>query len=84
MKFGIYAIYDKHTGYLLPSFSQNDNVAIRSFALDVNNIEKTVLNVNPEDFNLQRIGSYDTDDGSIVSEPACIIVEAGMVLERKE
>ena len=34
--------------------------------------------------NLQRIGSYDTDDGSIVSEPARIIVEAGMVLEGKE
>ena len=60
MILGIYAIYDKMTGYLVPTFQQNDEQAKRAFSYDLTSEEMTLLKANPEDFQLEKVGTYDT------------------------
>uniref|UniRef100_A0AAU8B8G2 Nonstructural protein n=1 Tax=Dulem virus 113 TaxID=3145590 RepID=A0AAU8B8G2_9VIRU len=64
MKFGVYAIRDVHTGFLTPTFEVNDNVAMRNFNHAVNNSD-SVLFTSMKDFDLYRIGEYDSDTGRI-------------------
>ena len=59
MILGIYAVYDKMTGYMLPSYKYNDEQAIRDFGYDITSNEMSLINANPTDFNLQKIGTYE-------------------------
>lgn len=80
MRLGMYAIYDKLTGYMVPSYQQNDEQAIRAFAYDVTSQDMTLIKANPEDFNLQKVGIYDTDTGVVESTPITILCDAGQFL----
>lgn len=73
----VYAVYDKLTGFMLPTFKQNDQQAIRDFGYDITSEQMNLINANPEDFNLQVIGTYDTDTGVIESLPITILCDAG-------
>lgn len=64
MKFFVYAIRDVHTGFLTPTFEVNDNVAMRNFNHAVNNSD-SVLFTSMKDFDLYRIGEYDSETGRI-------------------
>lgn len=77
MKIGIYSIYDKKTGYLLPTYKQNDAQAIRDFGYDINSPEINMIKANPEDFNLQKIGTFDNELGTIEPQNPVIIADAG-------
>lgn len=83
MKLGMYSIYDKKVGYMIPSFQQNDELAIRNFELDITSPEAKAINVHPEDFNLQKIGEYDTETGFIEPVKITVLVDAGSFI-RKE
>lgn len=64
MKIGVYAIRDKHTGFLEPRLSVNDNVAIRGFANAINNSPVgSDLGFAPGDFDFYKLGEFDTDTG---------------------
>lgn len=82
MRLVVCAIYDKATGFMIPSFQQNEAQAIRSFGMDVNNPELSLINANPEDFNLQKVGYYDTETGVIESCPITILADAGQFIRR--
>lgn len=77
MKIGVYAVYDKMTGYMLPTFKQNDAQAIRDFGYDITSQEMNLIKANPEDFNLQKIGTYDNDTGVIEPCTITILCDAG-------
>ena len=79
MKLGMYSIYDKMTGYMVPSYQQNDEQAFRAFAYDINSPDMSVLKANPEDFQLERVGYFDTDTGTIESCKPTVICTAVMV-----
>lgn len=81
MKLGLYSIYDKMTGYMVPSYQQNDEQAARAFAFDVNSSDMSLLKVNPEDFQLERVGYFDTDTGEIEPCKPVVICTAVMVKE---
>lgn len=83
MKLGMYAIYDKKVGYMIPSFVQNDELSIRNFEIDITSPEARAINVHPEDFNLQKIGTYDTETGSFEPINPIILCDAGAFI-RKE
>lgn len=83
MILGMYAIYDKMVGYMIPSFCQNDQLAIRNFEIDITAPEARAINVHPEDFNLQKIGTYDTETGVLLPTTPTILVDAGSFV-RKE
>ena len=79
MKLGMYSIYDKLTGYMVPSYQQNDEQAARAFAYDLNSPDMSLLKANSEDFQLERVGYFDTDTGEIESCKPVVVCTAAMV-----
>lgn len=65
MKFNVYAMRDTHTGYMTPTFEINDAVAIRNFEHAVQS-SGSVLSSHAIDFDLYRIGLYDTETGRLL------------------
>lgn len=84
MKLGMYSIYDKMTGYMVPSYQQNDEQAARAFAYDLNSPDMSLLKANPEDFQLERVGSFNTDTGEIEACKPEIICTASMLTKDGE
>lgn len=82
MKLGMYAIYDKMTGFMVPSFQQNDEQAIRAFKYDLNSEDMNLIQANPEDFNLQKVGIYDTDTGIVEPVQIKILCDAGQLVRK--
>ena len=78
----VYAVYDKLTGFMLPTFKSNDAQAIRDFGYDINSEDMNIINANPADFNLQKIGTYDTNTGVIEPTKIEIIADAGQFIRK--
>ena len=64
MLFNVYCMRDEMSGYLTPTFEQNDNIAIRNFKFAINRPD-TIIYANPKHFDLYKIGTFDTDTGII-------------------
>lgn len=73
MKLNIYSLKDRKSGYANPYLLQNDEIAIRDLKTAVNDEKANVINKFPEDFELTRIGEFDTETGEIVSKVEFII-----------
>lgn len=58
----IYCIKDNKSGFLTPTVDQNDATATRNFEHALMNMN-TVLGTHPADFDLYKIGTFDTDTG---------------------
>lgn len=65
MKFGIYSIRDRLTGFMSPVLEQSDPVALRNFrmACDVQKRDSSVIAHDPVDFELYRFGDFDSISG---------------------
>lgn len=66
MKYGLYAVRDVKTGYLPPQADINDYSAIRNFnhaCMD----KSSLMFTHGADYELYKIGDYDTECGEIVS-----------------
>lgn len=64
MKYLIYAIKDTKSGFLNPSFEINESIAVRNFKYAMSH-EDSLFKFAPSDFELWKIGTYDTDTGYI-------------------
>lgn len=60
----VYAIKDKLQGFLTPTCNVNDECAKRDFAFALNN-NPGIMNFSPKDYDLYRIGEYNSDSGEI-------------------
>lgn len=60
----IYAIRDELTTWLTPMVDTNDHSAIRNFRLALSS-PRSIMEKNPTDFCLYRIGEYDNETGKI-------------------
>lgn len=65
MKFGIYSLRDAKTGFLQPTFEISDAVAKRNLAHAVES-EVGLLYTHGSDFDLYRIGEFDSDSGRLI------------------
>ena len=83
MKLGMYAIYDKMTGYMVPSFQLNDEQAKRAFTYDLTQEDMTILKANPEDFQLEKVGEYDTDTGIVIPIKPEVLLTAGNIIRNE-
>lgn len=63
MKYGIYSIRDRKTGFYPPTCDQNDASAVRNFEYAVN--KEGLINYSPQDFDLYKIGYFDVESGHI-------------------
>lgn len=79
MKYEVYCMKDLKVGYLTPTFDVNEMVAIRNFSYAVNNNGLIGQNIN--DFELYRIGYFDSDSGLFSDCDPKFIVSAISVKE---
>lgn len=64
MIIGLYSIRDNRVGYLNVTCDQNDRSAIRNFEHAVMR-QEGIMYSHAEDFDLIKLGEYDTDSGVI-------------------
>lgn len=75
MLYKLYAVRDSKVGFMMPTVELNDAVAQRNFAYAVNN--NGTMNYSPNDFDLFRLGTYDTDNAKIVLDDIPELVVSG-------
>ena len=78
MIYGIYSVRDKLSGYMNISLERSDALAKRSFGIIVGDSD-SVIGRNPGDYDLYRLGSFDTDSGDIHADIPLIVAVAGVV-----
>lgn len=81
MQIGIYAVYDtKARTYCRPFYSQNDDTAVRDFAMGANDPDCD-LGRHPVDFSLFKLGTFQDVTGLITIEehPVCLGVASQFV-----
>lgn len=64
MKYGLYCMRDVKGSFMAPAPDINDQTAVRNFAYAVNN-NNSVMNFAPKDFQLYKVGTFDSDTGSV-------------------
>ena len=64
MIYGIYSVRDKLDGFIGPCVERGDQLATRSFTTVVNSPDSKLF-ANPGDYDLYKIGEFDTESGSI-------------------
>ena len=77
MKYPLFAVRDIHVGFNQPMTDINEQVAIRNFTYAINNPDNQVMNFMPKDYDLYRIGEFDTDNGHIDAEPVPVLIVTG-------
>lgn len=76
MNYNFYCVFDKKAAvYCLPFTSQSDGTAMRDFHAAANDPSSHVHKY-PADFELFRLGSYDSDSGVIVASKPIFICSA--------
>lgn len=76
MKYPIYSYRDVKSGFGSPIVDQSDVTAIRGFSYAING-NNGIMNFSPADFDLYKIGMYDTDTGVIISENVPVLIVNG-------
>lgn len=64
MTYGIYSVRDNKVGFGAPFVDMSNQTAIRGFAFAVNQ-KSEVMSFAPEDYDLYRVGSFDTEKGEV-------------------
>lgn len=76
MKFPVYSYRDKLIGFGTPLIDNSDQTAQRGFSMQMNN-PQSLNNFSPSDFDLYRIGVFDTDNGRIEPEDVPVLICTG-------
>lgn len=73
MKKILYCVYDIKTGaHGMPFVMESDESAKRSFLDSLAEVRMpTLLSKFPTDYELRRLGEYDTQTGELIPEPDC-------------
>lgn len=80
MKMEIFAIKDKKVAFMSLFTQANEEIAKRNFKNTVNNTE---MKLDPADFELWKLGTYDDLTGSIEPESEFIISAAEVIRTEK-
>lgn len=73
-----YSVFDAAVqAYGNPIFFQTDAAAQRIFLSEIRESHDSLLSKSPKDFDLYRIGSFDTDTGVFKPEAAPVLITAG-------
>lgn len=75
----VYCIKDNKSGFLTPTVDQNDATAMRNFEHALMNAN-TVLGTHPADFDLYKLGVFDSESGRIESLPTPELICGGYVV----
>lgn len=79
MIYPLYSIRDVQTGFMSPTVDMNDNAAARNFAHAIQ-ASDGVMHTHASDFDLFKIGSFDTDNGQLdLIWPLVLVMSGGDV-----
>lgn len=81
MVLNIYSIRDTFTGYGQIFLESSDPVAVRGFRFALSKKDSAMF-TDPNDFDLMRLGTFDTETGAINYSPAVTVCSAASI--RKE
>lgn len=81
MILGIYCIKDEKTTFLTPTVDQNDVSAMRNFEHAATQMQ-SLMYTHAADFNLYKLGSFDTDSGKIIPTDTPEFIMAGGSIDR--
>lgn len=77
MKYPVYSYRDIKVAFGGPIVEMNDQTAIRGFAYAINQNEG-LMNFSPKDYDLYRIGEFDTEKGILIPEKVPVLVMSGV------
>lgn len=77
MKYPMYAVRDIKVGFNQPMTDINDNTAERNFAYAINNPANGIMNFQPKDYDLYRIGIFETETGILEPETVPVLIVSG-------
>lgn len=81
MIYGIYCMRDRKVGWLAPQLDRDDNCAIRTFAMTMNNAPSdSLIGFAPKDFDLYYMGKFDSEKGTFETGVPEFLVSGDMVL----
>lgn len=66
MIYPIFSYRDTKVGFLTPQCDQSEASAIRGFSFAINS-KDGIMNFSPKDFDLFKVGEFNTETGEIVS-----------------
>lgn len=67
MMYKIYSVRDKLSGYMNIFLERSDALAERGFSAVVNDSSSSIY-CNPGDYDLYKLGSFNTDSGVIIAD----------------
>lgn len=82
MIYSLYSVRDIKNGFQPPFASQNDDMAQRDFSMAINS-GKGILSACPEDFELYKVATFDTDFGLVELTGKPDFVVSGNDLRKK-
>lgn len=82
MILGVYSIRDRFTGFLQPTFEQNDQVALRNFQHAILQ-GGSLLSSHSQDYDLCKIGQFNSETGLIVAHEPYEVLVNGMSIHLK-
>lgn len=83
MKYPLYSYRDVKVGFMPPQADQSDQSAIRGFSYAING-QTGMMNFAPKDFDLYKVGEFDTDTGAVTACIPELIVSGLNVFGEKE
>lgn len=81
MTYNVYAIKDNKAGFLSPLVDANDDTAKRNFEHAIANPDSMYF-THANDFDLYKLGTFDTDSGLIVSFVSPEFIISGSSLKK--
>lgn len=83
MIYPLYSIRDNKTSFMAPQPAETEEQAIRNFS-QLCNTPGSLMGFAPADFDLYKVGTFDTQKGVVApSEPIQLVVSGASVLYEK-
>ncbi len=80
MKVGVYSMRDQLTGFMSPTFELNDQIAVRNFSFALKKPD-TLLFASAKDFDLCKIGEFDSETGALIPMDPKVICQGIAVVK---
>lgn len=81
MKYPMYCYRDTKVGFMPPQCDQSEQAAIRGFSYAINGNDG-MMNYSPRDFDLYKVGEFDTETGTINGCMPVLIVSGESVVNK--
>lgn len=76
----VYSVKDAKRGFGAPFVHDNDATAMRDFE-DIVSRGNNIMGTHPQDFDLYKVGVFDTERGVFTSKDAPEFISAGFVAD---